>query len=304
MKILVTGASGFIGSHVLSVIEGMGYEVYATRLSNVAKTKKNQEIEWIELDILNLDAVSSMMSRVRPDLLIHLAWNVESGKYSTSPENLLWAYATLNLVKQFQSNGGQRVVVAGSCAEYSWNYGLCDEAQTPLLPSTVYGSCKDIARRLIYDFHNKQEIIFTWARIFYPYGPGEYRGRLIPQIILSFLENKELKTSLNKHYRDYIHARDVATALVHLVLNSKNSDCFNICSGSLIQVSNVIAECKKHVTKSPAIYLGGKSLKVIEPNLVGGINSKLLATGWTPKISFSDGIEEYIKYLSNLPTGS
>jgi nucleoside-diphosphate-sugar epimerase len=298
LKILITGASGFLGSYVLATVKGMGYKVYATSRRRLPDATQVEELKWIKLDLLDFAAVRAMMKIVKPDLLIHLAWDVEPGNYWNSPENLAWAYSTVNLLKEFQNYGGTRAVLAGSCAEYSWEHGLCDEIHTPLHPSTIYGACKDIARRLVLNFHNEEKVIVSWARIFYPYGPGESNNRLIPQVIKSFLERIELKTSLTDQYRDYIHGSDVARALVHLILNSKKSDSYNICSGNLIQISTIIHECKKHFSYLPLISMGGKSVANVEPALIGGSNAKLKSTGWNPVISFAHGIEEYIKFQS------
>jgi nucleoside-diphosphate-sugar epimerase len=116
LKILITGASGFLGSYVLATVKGMGYKVYATSRRRLPDATQVEELKWIKLDLLDFAAVRAMMKIVKPDLLIHLAWDVEPGNYWNSPENLAWAYSTVNLLKEFQNYGGTRAVLAGSCA--------------------------------------------------------------------------------------------------------------------------------------------------------------------------------------------
>ena len=82
------------------------------------------------------------MDSVQPTHLLHLAWFAVPGQFWTSPENLRWVQASLELLSVFESVGGRRLVVAGSCDEYEWSDVDCDEHDTPLRPATLYGTCK------------------------------------------------------------------------------------------------------------------------------------------------------------------
>ena len=299
MKILITGASGFIGEHVIEALDLLGHEIYAASFKAVPKNFFSDNVKWITFDILDATQVSSVMSKFRPELLIHLAWSVEPERFWESPDNLLWAYYSLNLVKAFERSGGRKVVVAGSCAEYSWEHGLCDEGNTPTYPSTIYGACKDITRKLIFDFCIKNKLIINWGRVFFPYGPGESTQRLLPQIINSFIFRKELIISHPFHSRDFIHVMDVASAIVHLAVNTTKSDCYNICSGHSMQISNIVTECKKYFQELPIIHMGIELQHKAAPVIIGGSNEKIKSIGWIPGVNFSDGLKEYIRYLSS-----
>ena len=139
MKVLVTGAAGFVGRHCLAALRQEGFDVCA--VSSTARASDN--VEWRQADLLDEAGVRDLVASVRPTHLLHLAWITTPGRYWTSPANLSWVRASLHLLQQpFTACGGERVVMAGTCAEYEWGHGTCLEGRTPLSPTTLYGASK------------------------------------------------------------------------------------------------------------------------------------------------------------------
>src|SRR2546421_3210689 len=138
MRVLVTGASGFIGRHCIPYLLEAGHEVHA-----VARTPvKISGPIWHSVDLLSPGASSRLISAVKPDALLHLAWCTAQGEYWSSSENLRWVQASLELIHASSAAKCKRVVAAGTSAEYDWSFGVCSEKLTPLRPASIYGDCK------------------------------------------------------------------------------------------------------------------------------------------------------------------
>jgi len=161
-RILVTGATGFVGRAVMPVLRERGLDAYAAGREDV--------------DLLRASA-DDLMRRVRPTHLLHLAWTTEPG-YQQSQDNYRWVSASLDLARAFADAGGRRLVAAGTCAEYAPSDGACSETATPLAPATPYGVCKDALRRMLESFAAQREVSFAWGRLFFLHGPGERPHRL------------------------------------------------------------------------------------------------------------------------------
>src|SRR5262245_25682090 len=129
-KVLITGATGFLGRHCLAPLLARSAEVHAAARS--AAARPDSRVHAHSIDLLDNDQVSAMLAEIRPTQLLHLAWITTPGVYWTSPENPRWVAAGENLMRVFAANGGRRAVFAGSCAEYDWNCGPCRETTTPL----------------------------------------------------------------------------------------------------------------------------------------------------------------------------
>src|SRR5262245_60125142 len=161
-RVLVTGASGFIGRAVLPELAARDYEIHA--VSRSRSIPEAERTTWHAADLLAPGQAARLIETVRPTHLVHLAWVTEHGAYWTSPENLDWVQASLQLVRAFAANGGARAVLAGTCAEYDWRFGFCREGVTPLAPQTLYGVCKHALASVVEAFAAAQGLSAAWCR--------------------------------------------------------------------------------------------------------------------------------------------
>lgn len=285
MRVLLTGASGFLGRYVLDQLTQQETEtivVGRTRPADYAG-------DFISADLLRVDDYSAIVQPAKATHLLHLAWYAEHGKYWTSPLNLRWLEASVHLVEAFCVGGGQKVVVAGTCAEYDWSYGYCREDSTPLNPSTLYGTAKDATRRLVASICDQYRIPCAWGRIFLPFGTGEARGRLIPSLIEVFQGKRPPFGVYATAYRDLLHASDVADGFVTL-LRSDASGPYNVCSGEPVRLGDVICELARLLNVDPQAVLSLSAERAGEPLLLVGDNVKLKLLGWQPALTLAEAL--------------
>lgn len=266
-RLLITGASGFIGRHTLGPLEKLGYEVYSERL-----------------DLFDAQGVREFMCRVRPTHLLHLAWLTTPGVFFESPENIRWVEATLGLARAFCEAGGQRFVGAGTCFE-------------TLLPepsAAFYGFCKNETRVLLERYFLKTDVGFSWGRVFFLYGPHERPRRLVPSIIRGILSNEPVPCSLGNQVRDYLYVQDCADAFAHLV-DSSLQGIFNIASGKPIQLRELILAFAHALGRPDLIRFGARPEMPGEPNLI--VADNILRP---PSINLEQGIARTIDYWRNV----
>src|SRR5262249_4666844 len=184
-------------------------------------------------------AVAELMAKIKPSFLLHLAWYVEHGDFWRSSENLRWVTTSLNLVQEFIKNGGERLVAAGTCAEYDWTESLCSEASTAIKPNSLYGSSKASLETILSIFARDKGISFAWGRLFFPYGPNEGPKRLIPSMILSLLNNQVFACKNPGLERDFIFVDDVA-AIFSTMMDSRIEGPVNLGSGRPVKLGAVV----------------------------------------------------------------
>lgn len=169
-KLLITGANGFIGSHVVPLAVKSGFETHCVSRKPPATSEAGTR--WHRADCLNNAQVAAVLEEIRPTHLLHLAWTTEHGVYWHSPENFRWLEAGLSLLRKFRETGGVRAVIAGTCAEYDWDCGFLSEGATPLRPSTPYGVCKKCLQEAFTSYCAETGLSGAWGRLFFLYGPG------------------------------------------------------------------------------------------------------------------------------------
>lgn len=290
IRVAVTGATGFIGSHVLAslVRRGVDYRV----LGRVCPADVADE-RFIRVDLLE-DKLEERLFGLQCTHLIHLAWYAEHGRFWTSTANFDWAMATLALVRAFTVDGCH-VTIAGSCAEYDWSQGLCVEGRTPLIPHTLYGQVKAATARLAAAASKSAGADCCWARIFLPFGPGESRERLIPAVIDALRGRRDGLTVGGDAWRDFMAVEDVADAIVHLSLGCYDGEV-NVCSGEPRMVADVVQEIRSAIVNPIDTYTLDCGLtREGEPRWLFGDNGRLRSTGWEPLSPFSERLANYVR---------
>lgn len=288
-RVLVTGASGFIGRHAIAPLHTAGYEIHAIGRSDT----RNPQVQFHYADLFDTAEIKRIVVDVQPTHLLHFAWNAEPGRFWNAPDNLDWVSASLHLVRMFREAGGQRAVISGTCAEYSWDGdGVLDEATTPLAPGTLYGSAKDGLHRIAEAYATTSGLSLAWGRIFFLYGPGEKPGRLVSDAIATLSAGQPFPTTDGLQLRDFMHVADVAGGFAAL-LDSPVTGPVNIASGKAIQVRALLEMVASRLGSTDLLQFGARPRAAQDPPLVEAAVSRLRdEVGFVPHRSFADYIAE------------
>src|SRR2546423_1664841 len=208
-RVLLTGAAGFIGRQCVVALRERGFEVHA--VSSSRDDEIAERVVWHRANLLDPAQLERVVSEVKADLLLHLAWYATPGVFWTSLENYRWVAASLHLFRAFVEAGGRRVVAAGSCAEYDWRTGVCSE-QTPLDPLSPYGVCKAALYKMLNSFATRAGISAAWGRVFFTFGPHENPSRLVAGVASALLSGRAAPCTDGTQARDFLHVTDIVEA--------------------------------------------------------------------------------------------
>ncbi len=295
-RVLVTGASGFIGRHALAPLIERGFEVHAVRRDGTELEPAIAGCTWRHADLLDLTAIRPLIQEAQPTHLLHFAWNAVPGQYWTTLDNFAWVQASLELLRRFQEAGGQRVVMAGTCAEYDWAYGYCSEGITPTAPTTTYGTCKLALQRMLDAYAKQADLSSAWGRIFFLYGPHEHPARLVSSVARALLQGEPARTSRGTQLRDFLHVRDVADAFVAL-LDSSVEGPVNIGSGQPVMVKDVIDTIAAELHRQDLVRLGAITSAANDPPLLcANVDRLSTEVGWSPAYTLHDGLRHTISW--------
>lgn len=216
-RILVTGATGFIGRAILRRLAEEGHEPVAFKGNLLADTPSD-------------------LTSIGASHCIHAAWYTNHADYLTHDINREWTKASLRLADAFYDAGGQRLVGLGTCLEYDVANadGPCSEDRTPLRPETLYARCK----LSLLEGLGQRGGNFAWARVFFVYGPGDRDGRLIPQMVDRFSRGLVSGPTYGGLRRDYIHVDDLADQLVRIALSDVHG-AINTGTGAAPRLSEI-----------------------------------------------------------------
>jgi len=293
-RVLVTGANGFIGRHTLSWLLEAGFEVHA--LHWLGTPEETDDVIWHKINLMDYPTVDALLQQLQATHLLHLAWYTEHGKFWHSSENLPWVACSLNLLSCFVGHGGQRVLMAGSCAEYDWSEGHCSEQETACTPATLYGTSKHAMHQIAEAYCAQNSVSFAWGRVFFLYGPGETASRFVPVVINGLLRQETVPCSDGSQVRDFTHVEDVASAFVTL-LKSDLTGAVNIASGESYTLRDIGETIMRQIKGSGRIEFGALPNRQDDPDVLTADVSRLRdVLGWKAHYILETGLADSISW--------
>ncbi len=278
MKILVTGATGFIGAQIVEELLKQDISVIATGLRAKALCSASwlNRVTYIQAD-LDDNNPNWMEYFQRPDGVIHSAW-------AGLPNYNQMFHLDRNLPKNFDfltsliSSGCKNITSLGTCFEYGNQEGVMRE-DTPTLPNTPYAIAKDSLRKFLEEYKKHVDFQLKWIRLFYPYGIGQRENSLLGQLDTA-LRNHDSSFNMSKgeQLRDYVHVEDMAKAIVKIHLDSNFEGVINCCSGRPVSIRAFVENyilSKGFELDSIELNLGFYDYPAHEPMAFWGDPSKL-----------------------------
>jgi nucleoside-diphosphate-sugar epimerase len=296
-RVLVTGATGCVGRHVLPLLVARGWDVHAVASKQAPPVEPG--VTWHTADLLDEAAAQAVVERAKATHLLHLAWYIAPGRWAQAPDNIAWVRASLALVDGFRRRGGTRVVGAGSCLEYDWDYGYCHEDRTPRAPHTVYGTCKHALQLVLSAMASTSDLSAAWGRIFFLYGPHEHPDRLVSSVIRSLLAEAPAPCSHGRQVRDYLYVGDVADAFVRL-LESDVAGPINIASGRAVALREIVERIGAIMRRPDLLRIGAIPAAPTDTPLVVADTRRLTeALAWAPAVDLESGLERTIDWWAS-----
>ena len=296
-KVILTGGSGFIGRNAIAGLLSRDYEIHLFDI--VSPSNFPEGVVVHECDLFDSQQQKELLQKIKATHLLHFAWYVVPGKFWTSTENVRWVQASLELLQNFEKHGGKRVVFTGTCAEYDWSDGFCSEFNTPLIPKTLYGVCKNSLQQIYTAFCCEKKLSNAWGRIFFLFGPYENPQRLVPSAIQALLADRQFSCTHGCQVLDVMHVLDVATAFVAL-LDSQVQGPVNIASGQSVTVKEIVEKIAQKIGKKHLIKLGTLPLSEEEPMVLKADTKRLQdEVGWKPHFTIDNVLDDTINWWKN-----
>jgi nucleoside-diphosphate-sugar epimerase len=289
-RLLITGARGFVGRHVVAAAVEAGFEVHGAARA-IPCGDEVGAVHWHVADLLAEGVPAQVVAEVRPTHLLHAAWETTHGSYWASPDNVLWIAVTARLAHAFASAGGCRFVLVGTCAEYDWSQGVMVESLTPAHPHTLYGACKLAAHDMLQALASSAGFTAVTGRIFSAYGPHENARRLIPYVSRTLAAGETALLSSGRQIRDFLHVDDVARAFVTL-LEGTVTGAVNIGMGEPVRLSEITGILEAASGTRDQVRIGARPDRADDVPVIVPDTRRLRALGWKPRTSLEQGLAE------------
>lgn len=302
--VLVTGGSGFIGSHVVDRFVAGGWHVHAPcmergwpwRLEHLRQSPQlTHSQDW---DVTDPSTVLDTITSIRPDVVVHAAaYGVhaqEANPFQSMSVNIL---GTGNLLEAAARSEVPRFVQIGSALEYSLTEDALTE-QTALAPDTLYGATKAAASLLVGHYHDYRNLSTVVLRLFSCFGPREAPSKLIPYVITTALAGGEISLTSGEQLRDFLYVQDAVDAIVAAASGRLDGESvYNVSSGQLVRVRDVANRIVNLVGAGTISDIAHAPLRP-QRAVLRGSPTALMQRGWEPRIPLDEGLRATIDWYS------
>lgn len=283
MRITVTGAAGFIGSHVVRAALGAGHEVRAVvRPGADTDRLADSGLEAIACDLADDDLGAALEGA---EVVVHCAWYVEPGSYLHAQGPNDAALRMSARVAREALDRDARFLSCGTCLE--------DIADAP---ASAYRTAKTALHALLAQLANDGASTLC-AHVFYPYGPWEDPRRMVPTLVRSLLAGEAVATTDGRQVRDVMHVSDLAAALVRLAASDLVGSV-DVCSEP-IELREVLEAIGRHTGRPDLLGIGERAYGADEIVRAVGDPGPLRRLGWAPGRTLDEGIAATVAWWAD-----
>ena len=286
-KVLLTGGTGLIGTQTVPCLVKAGYKVYILTIGDEQSTP---DITYIKGDLFDKNSVNTLMEEVKPEYLLHYAW-LSTGHFNDNM-NYDFLTASIELLKAFAKNGGKRVVMAGTYAEYGYHNETLRE-DMPAEPINVYSACKDFVHQIAESYCKNNGISFGWGRIFSAFGKETDPRRLTSDVINHLSANEKVVIRSGSLIRDYIYVKDIAAAFTAF-LGSSVEGVVNICTGKDTSIHDYVMMIAEAMGK-PDLVVFEEQASSQQKRVVGDSARLNKEVGFMPSYTIEQAIKEILE---------
>jgi nucleoside-diphosphate-sugar epimerase len=292
-SVLVTGGSGFLGSHLCRRLLNEGLEVHA--VSRNQYISEPGGIRWWQADVTEISSVRNLFQGVKPGIIFHL-----SGLATARPDRDLvlptlhsLLVSTVNVLTVAAEIRCRRIVLAASLTEPQAN-GF------EIIPGSPYAAAKWASGGYARMFHELYKTPVVMVRPFMTYGPGQDEGKLVPHVILSLLKREAPKLSSGQQQFDWIYVDDVMDGFIAAV-QAENIEgrTIDLGSGRLVSVRTVVDRIAELIGAEVTPAFGALADRPLEWARVADTQDAFMRMGWKPHTSLEEGLQETVRWHRN-----
>ncbi len=288
-RVLVTGASGFIGLHLCRALLGSGYEVHA--LSRSEPKISDTRLHWHNVDLTDSEATRRAFAGIHADLVWHLC------SYAQGERELALVLptfrgelaTTVNVLASVAEIGCTRLVMAGSL----------EESDARDVPSSPYAAAKAASRSYARMFHQLYGLPVVMTRIFMTYGPGQSVKKLIPHSIGSMVRGHLLKIASPRRKVDWLYVEDVVRGLLAVgAAPNLEGKSIDLGSGELVEICDVVLRIQSLINPGALVEFGVSTERAFEQVRCADSATTYALTGWRPTISLDEGLTRTVEFYA------
>lgn len=276
-KVLLTGATGFIGEHVMNELLKKPVSIIASSAdaSKAAGKSWFDQVQYIPFNFHNINDTTDYYSCFnKPDFLIHLAWE-GLPNYNSAFHTEVNLPRHIRFLQSMIQGGLKDLTVTGTCFEYGMQEG-CLKEDMETFPANPYGRAKDTLRKELEKMRSITPFSLKWVRLFYMYGKGQNPNSLLSQLEKALAAGDEVfNMSGGEQVRDFMPVEEVAAAIVKIALQDKVTGVINCSSNQPVTVKDFVAAYLQKTGKQIKLNLGYYPYPSYEPMRFWGDNSKL-----------------------------